>query len=48
MKYEEQVKFLAANKVSIAVGTPARISKLLVDGQWCLGTARVGSGADVP
>lgn len=33
MKYDEQVKFLANNKVSIAVGTPARIGKLLVDGE---------------
>ncbi|GFZ42443.1 hypothetical protein JCM24511_00158 [Saitozyma sp. JCM 24511] len=29
MKYPEQVKFLANNKVSIAVGTPARVGKLL-------------------
>jgi hypothetical protein len=34
MKYPEQVKFLANNKVSIAVGTPARVAKLLSEGEY--------------
>lgn len=32
MKAHEQAEFLAKNKVSIAVGTPARVGKLLADG----------------
>jgi len=32
-KFEEQVKYLAKTRVSIAVGTPARVSKLLAEGK---------------
>ena len=35
-KFEEQVKYLAKTRVSIAVGTPARVSKLLVEGEQTL------------
>ena len=32
-KFEDQVKYLAKTRVSIAVGTPARVSKLLAEGE---------------
>jgi hypothetical protein len=33
MKVPEQVKYLQMTKTSIAVGTPARIAKLISEGQ---------------
>lgn len=34
MKAAEQATFLAGTKVSIAVGTPARVGKLLAEGEF--------------
>jgi len=36
MKVPEQVAYLHMTKVSIAVGTPARIAKLITEGQRLL------------
>jgi superfamily II DNA/RNA helicase len=33
MKVDEQVKFLNGTRVSIAVGTPARLSELIENGK---------------
>ena len=33
MKVHEQVKYLQMTKVSIAVGTPARVAKLITEGE---------------
>lgn len=36
MKVDEQVAFLQKMRVSIAVGTPARLAELIDNGMWYL------------
>lgn len=42
MKVPEQVNYLHMTKVSIAVGTPARIAKLISEGQFSTPASRSG------